>query len=140
MVTFFSISQLRMLALILLCPLMLACAPVALTVFGVGAATGVSYTLNGYAYKTFSAPVNEVNSATRQALDRMGIKVEDDVRDEEGHTLTALATDWNIEIVLEPISTKATRMRSHVSRNSLQKDRATATEIILQTESVMLGT
>lgn len=140
MVTVFSISRLRMLALILLCPLMLACAPVALTMFGIGTATGVSYTLNGYAYKTFSAPINEVNSAAHQALDRMGIKVENEIRDKKGHTLTALAADWNIEIFLEPISAKATRMRSHVSRNALQKDRATATEIILQTESVILGT
>jgi len=132
--------RLGIVLLALTCPLFVGCAPVALTVLGVGTAVGANYTLNGYAYKTFSAPVNDVNRAARVALDRMGIDVEDEVRNEKGHVITAYATDWKIEIILEPISGKATRMRSHVSRNALQKDRATAVEIILQTENVMLRT
>jgi len=137
--TVFSIPQFRMFALILLGPLMTACAPVALTVFGVGTAVGVNYTLNGYAYKTFSAPVSEVRSASRKALKRMGIEVESETHDEKGYTQTAQAGDWDIEVFLEPISDKATRMRSTASRNALQKDRATAIEIVLQTENVLVG-
>jgi hypothetical protein len=140
MVPELSLSRLRILALISIFPFLAGCAPVALTVLGVGTAVGANYTLNGYAYKTFSAPVNEVNRAARVALDRMGIGIEDDVRNDKGHTITALASEWKIEITLEPISNKTTRMRSHVSRNTLQKDRATAIEIIIQTENVMLGT
>ena len=56
------------------------CAAVGLTLFGVGAGaatgTSVSYTLDGIAYRTFTAPLPQVESATRTALNRMGIKVE----------------------------------------------------------------
>ena len=39
------------------------CAPVALTAFGVGTATGVQHTLNGIAYRTFTVPLPQVRSA-----------------------------------------------------------------------------
>jgi len=139
MVTVFSKLRFRTFAIVFLFPFMTACAPVALTVFGVGAAVGVNYTLNGYAYKTFTAPVAEVRKAVRQALKRMGIEVENETHDDKGYTLTALAGDWGIEVFLEPISAKATRMRTTASQSALQKDRATAVEIVLQTENVLVG-
>jgi hypothetical protein len=53
------------------------CAAVGMTLFGVGAGvttgTAVSYTLDGIAYRTFAAPLPEVEKATRTALHRMGI-------------------------------------------------------------------
>lgn len=110
-----------------------ACEPVSLTLFGVGAATGVSYTLNGYAYKTFTAPLASVRSATNTALKKMDIAVDSRDVSPEGETFHARAADWKIEIFLEPISKRTTRMRS-VARKDLQVDRATATEIIMQTE------
>jgi hypothetical protein len=60
--------------------LLSGCAAVGMTLFGVGAGvatgTSVSYTLDGIAYRTFTAPISQVEGATRTALDRMGIKIE----------------------------------------------------------------
>ncbi|MBE9398548.1 hypothetical protein IOQ59_14925 [Pontibacterium sp. N1Y112] len=114
------------------------CEPVSMTLFGVGTATGVGYTLNGYAHKTFTAPVSGVRSAAKTALRRMDIKIEDRQVTDEGETIIAKAAGWKIEIFLEPISSKTTRMRS-VAKKDLQVDRATAAEIIAQTEIALIG-
>src|SRR5947209_18026877 len=72
-------SSIRVVALLGILPLLNGCAAVALTMLGVGAGvatgTSVSYSLDGVAYRTFTAPLPKVESATRTALDKMGIKV-----------------------------------------------------------------
>ena len=120
--------------------LLTACDPISLTLFGVGSATGVSYTLNGYAYKTFTAPLAKVDRAAVTALKRMGIKVESSEKTDKGKIIRAKAADREIEIVLESLSPKTTSMRSAARRNAVLQDRATATEIVLQTEEVLVGT
>lgn len=119
--------------------LLTACDPISLTLFGVGSATGVSYTLNGYAYKTFTAPLAKVDRAAVTALKRMGIKVESSEKTDKGKIIRAKAADREIEIVLESLSPKTTSMRSAARRNAVLQDRATATEIVLQTEEVLVG-
>lgn len=120
--------------------LLAGCEPVSLTLFGVGAATGVNYALNGVAYKTFTAPVAEVRSASIKALDNMGIGVDSKTVSEDGEeVITAKTADREIEVVLEPISPKATRIRTSARHEGMLMDRATATEIIIQTERVLAG-
>ena len=114
------------------------CDPVSLTVFGVGAATGVQHTLTGIAYRTFSAPLPKVRSAVKTALDRMDIQVGSTEKMENGERLKARASDRDIEIELEAISPKTTRMRT-TARSGVFMDAATATEIIIQTEKVLGG-
>ena len=116
-----------------------ACDPVTLTLFGVGSATGVSYTLNGYAYKTFTAPLKRVDRAAVTALKRMGIKVESSEKTDQGKIIRAKAAGRDIEIVLEALSPKSTSMRSVARHNAVLQDHATATEIVLQTEEVLVG-
>ncbi len=113
--------------------LLAGCDPVSLTVFGVGTATGVQHTLNGVTYKTFTAPLPRVRSATLASLNRMGIKVASREKTKEGEVIKASATERAIEIELDALSANTTRMRT-VVRNGLFMDSATATEIILQTE------
>jgi hypothetical protein len=117
------------------------CAAVGLTLFGVGAGvatgTSVSYTLDGIAYRTFTAPLPQVESATRTALDQMGIKVEATTDTDQGKAITALGNDRQIEIELEMVSAKTTRIRTVAKQGAFFKDRATATEIIIQTEKVL---
>ena len=112
-----------------------------LTLFGVGAgvATGssVSYTLDGIAYRTFTATLPQVESATRTALNRMGIKVDATSKTEQGKALSATASDRQIEIEFEAVSSKTTRMRTVAKQGMFFKDRATAGEIIMQTEKVL---
>ncbi len=72
------------------------------------------------------------------ALDRMGIKVGSKEKIENGERLKARAANRDIEIELESISPKTTRMRS-TARTGLLMDSATATEIIIQTEKALGG-
>lgn len=114
------------------------CAPVALTALGVGMATGVSHTLGGMVYKTFTAPKSEVRKATMTALNRMQIKVRQSRRDGSSEVISAKAGDRDIEIELEALTPNTTRMLVTARKDSgLLRDGATATEIILQTERIV---
>lgn len=112
------------------------CAPVALTAFGVGTATGVQHTLNGIAYRTFTAPLPKVRSAAQASLNRMGIKVVSRETTESGELIKATANEREIEVELDAITPNTTRMRAAV-RNGIFMDSATSTEIILQTERIL---
>jgi len=117
------------------------CAAVGMTLFGVGAGvtagTSVSYTLDGVAYRTFTAPLPQVEGATRTALDRMGIKVDSTAKTEQGKAIRATSNDRDIEIELEMVSSRTTRIRTVAKQGIFFKDRSTAGEIIFQTEKVL---
>jgi hypothetical protein len=114
------------------------CAPVAITALGVGMATGVSHTLGGIVYKTFTAPQANVKKAAVGALNRMQIKVVDTKRDGSSEIIKARAADRDIEIELEALSPVTTRMSVTARKDSgILSDGATATEIILQTEKIV---
>ena len=134
-------NSIRVVVLLGILPFLNGCAAVALTMLGVGAGvatgTSVGYTLDGYAYRTFTAPLPQVESATRTALNRMGIKIGATAKTEQGKALAATGNDREIEVELEIISSNATRMRTVAKQGFFLKDRATATEIILQTEKVL---
>jgi len=127
-------------------PFLSGCAAVGLTLFGVGAGvstgTAVSYTLDGTAYRSFTAPLPKVETATLAALNRMGITVKNKEaankdRPEQGKLIYASGADRDIEVELEAISPKTTRIRTVAKQGTFFKDRATATEIILQTEKAL---
>jgi len=131
----------RHLAILVMSVFMLsACEPITMTLFGVGAATGVGYTLNGIAYKTFTAPIKDVRRASVVALGNMGMKVKSKDKNAEGEEIIlATAKDREIEVILEPITKTATRIRTMAKVNSFLMDSSTATEIIVQTERVLMG-
>jgi hypothetical protein len=105
---------------------------------GVAAGTGVNHTLNGIAYKTFTAPLPELELATTDALKTMGIQVEKAEDIERGRKITAIAEARTIEIELERLSPEATRMRvTAIQDVPILRDSATATEIILQTANTI---
>lgn len=133
-------SPLLILAVFL--PLLSGCAAVGLTLFGVGAGvttgTAVSYTLDGTAYRTFTAPLPKVETAALAALNRMGMAVKaKDSTEQGGKVIQATGADRNIEVELEAISPKTTRIRTVAKQGTFFRDRATATEIILQTEKIL---
>lgn len=110
---------------------------VGLTMLGIGGGTaagvGVEHTLNGIAYKTFGAPVDQVHAANRKALADMSVRVTEDSKTEAGRVVKATAADREIEIQFERLTPRMTRMRVVANEGALFKDSATATEIILQT-------
>ena len=117
------------------------CAGVGLTLFGVGAGvgggTGVSYTLDSVAYKTFAASEADLRAATLQTLKRMAIDVAETQKTETGTDITATAGDRTVEVEIDRITPRTSRMRVVVKKGWLFRDRATAGEIIVQTADTL---
>lgn len=132
--------MLRVLVLIVLgaCLLLAACQPAAIAVLGAGASTALRYNIDGVAARTFTASATTVKSASLNALERMGIKLESSSSTETGEVILASALDRDIEIEVEPISRNATRVRITARHGkSLFYDNATALEIVQQTEKML---
>lgn len=120
-----------------ICFLLSGCQAVLLSALGVGASTGVSHTLGGITYRTFTEPLPRVRTASLKALQRMQIKVEaaETVDGVEG--LRGLTGDRQIEIEFESVSPSTTRMRVVAKKSAFSYDSATAVEIIIQTEKFL---
>jgi hypothetical protein len=117
--------------------LLAGCQSIAVAALGVGASTGVSHSLNGVAYRTFTVPEPRLRVASLAALKRMGMTHDSTEKVEAGELIKARATNRQIEIELESVTASTTRMRATAKNGTLLHDRATATEIILQTEKFL---
>ncbi len=104
---------------------------------GTAAGTGTAYTLDGVAYRTFTAPFEDVRRATSKSLQRMDIRVKTDRATDSGRSIVALASERTVTIELEKLTTRTTRMRVTAKHGAIFRDRATAGEIIAQTERVL---
>jgi len=113
------------------------CDPITLTAASLGASMGVAHTVNGIIYRTFTAPMRTVERGSVQAMRDMGVKVVSRSTNDGGErVINATAKDRNIEVLLEPLTTRTTRMRV-IASNGLLTDSATAQEIMHQTERVL---
>ena len=117
------------------------CGGAGVAVLGAGAGTaagnGVSHTLSGVAYKTFTVPAERVRNATLDTLAKMEMEITGDKQVERNRRITAKAIDREISIDLEPLTPSTTRMQVTVEENAIFKDAATATEIIVQTADAL---
>ena len=114
------------------------CVAVGLTALGVGMATGVSHTLSGMVYKTFSTSQANVKKATYTAFNRMQIRVVNAKHNGSTETIVAKAGDRDIEVELEALTPATTRMLVTAKKDGgILRDGATATEVILQTEKIV---
>ena len=138
------IQILLLLGLTLLLFLSQGCAAAGITLLGMAAGTatktGISYTLDNRAQKTFTAPVAEVKASLLASLGEMALPIVTDEKTEDGQRILARVEGREIEIDLEEVTPKATRMRVVVHEGWLWKDRATAEEIIEQTTRGVDGT
>ena len=113
------------------------CTPITLTAASLGASMGVSHTINGIIYRTFTAPMKTVELGSVQAMRDMGVKVVSRSTNDGGErVINATARDRDIQVLLEPLTTKTTRMRV-IASNGLLTDSSTAQEIVHQTERVL---
>jgi hypothetical protein len=133
--------------------LLAGCEALAVTTVGVamgaGTGTAVSYTLDGIAYKTFTASPPKVRQATLAALRKMDFKLRPPEPPPSGEQngpksaapppILATGQDRQIEIDLEPLSPQTTRMRVVAKNGIFFKDKATATEIIYQVADALEG-
>jgi hypothetical protein len=117
------------------------CLAIGLSLFGVaagvGSGTAVSYAMNGYAYRTVTAPLPRVEKAAVRTIHGMGFKLTSQEPTKMGKTLHAAGNERDIEVRLERVSDKTTRIRTVVSQGTFLRDKATATEIIVQTEEAL---
>ena len=113
--------------------LLSGCAAAVLT----GAGVGVSYTLTNVAYRSFSSPGDQVHNATVDALKKMGIKIVDDNKSENGRTIIATTKELDIVINLEEVTSKTTQIKVDARKRFVLKDKATAAEIINQVGKIL---
>jgi hypothetical protein len=99
-----------------------------------GGAAGVNYTFTNNAYKTISYPVADVETALNKALKKMDIKETGFKRKENKVSISAVAGKLAIYIELEKITPTVTKIEVSAKKDVIIKDKATATEIIVQTE------
>ena len=113
------------------------CEPIALSLLGAGAGTALRYGFDGVAYRTFTATAPDVRQASLAALEQMGITLQSTDTFEGGEVLYARSAKRTIEIEVEPISARATRVRISAKNGGLFYDNATAAEIVAQTERLL---
>lgn len=97
----------------------------------------MSHAMSGVTYRTFTAPIANVRIATLLALSEMNIPVDSSGKQNDNEFITATASDRQIEIEFESISSTTTRMRSIAKKSTFVYDSATAMEIIQQTEKLL---
>lgn len=134
-------------AILMVATLSSGCAAVGLAVLatglGVGAGTATGYTLDGIAYRTFTASIDDTRSAALRSFRRMDVKVESDakVAGEEGkpetREIVGLAGDRKIHVELEKLTQRTTRIRVTAKHGWFLRDRSTAGEIIAQTADAL---
>lgn len=115
------------------------CAAIGLTLLGVGAGvaagSGTQYTLDSVASRTFTASLDHMRRATLATFKRMDITLESDDVMDQGRHIVGQAADRTIDIELERLTSQTTRMRVTAKQGWFFRDRATAGEIIAQTET-----
>jgi hypothetical protein len=121
----------------LACATLAGCETIAISALGAGASAGISYTINGEASRTFTASEARVKAAAFTALKRMASPIESTEKTDEGHLIKAVMPQRQIEVYIEPLSPNATRVRAVAKRGAFMHDRATATEVITQTERAL---
>jgi hypothetical protein len=116
--------------------LVAACAAVlhgcALALIGAGGAAGVAGAdAMQTADRTFTAPLEQVRTATNQALAQMDLRTNADTTTASGRHIVATANDRTIDIDLENLTYNTTRMTVEVKTyNGLLRDGATANAVV----------
>lgn len=107
-----------------------------LGVLGSGASMASDYILKSSATKTISHEYNMTKKALLIALRKMEILVDEAQEIEDGEAIVAKADDLEITIELKEITPKVTRITVVAGKNILHRDKATAQEIVYQTNKV----
>jgi hypothetical protein len=108
---------------------------------GVGNAVraGTEYTMTGTAYRTFSLPLEDLARVVRETLTRLDLPVTEAVAEDEVLRFRAEGIERTVQLSFTPISTSVTRLGISVKQGIIQRDRATASEIVAQIEQTVLA-
>ncbi|HTP83780.1 MAG TPA: DUF3568 family protein [Alphaproteobacteria bacterium] len=111
----------------------------ALALIGAGGAAGVAGAdAMQTADRTFTAPLEQVRTATNQALAQMDLRTNVDTTTASGRHIVASANDRTIDIDLENVTYNTTRMTVEVKTyNGLLRDGATANTVVQKTGEML---
>ncbi len=104
-----------------------------------GSVAGVNYSITNVAYKDISHPIADVEIALHKALKKMEIKETDRKAEGDEVNITATTRDLDIDIDLKKVTPTVTSIHVNAKKDVVVKDKATATEIIVQTEDNLKG-
>jgi len=101
-------------------------------------AQSVNFTLDGVAYRTFNAPVDDMRRAARSSFKRMDLELKSDEATEDGcRELIAATGDRTIHVELDKLTARTTRMRITAKHGWMLRDRSAAGEFLALTERAL---
>jgi hypothetical protein len=100
--------------------------------------TGTEYTAGGTVRRTFTIPVEDVHAAVLEVFCRADLAVDTDETAKNGaHAMESDANHRTVRVRLLPLTPSLTSMELIVKRNFLASDKATASELVTQTEQAL---
>ena len=105
---------------------------------GVLVKTGTEYSASGTVYRTFSLPVAQVHSAVLETFRRAQIAVTRDDASPARDRIAGTLYRRSVHVELLPLTPVLTSMALGVKRNILASDKATASELLAQTEQMLV--
>jgi hypothetical protein len=118
-------------------PIISGCGPAIIAGAGGATAAGIYYTVTDSAEKTFSHPYKLVREALFEASKKMGIEISSYVPISDGEVFHGSTPKLKIEVTLRKLTEKITKVGVDVRKDMVVKDKATATELILQMDKVL---
>jgi len=135
MITFNLLPSPRIVSILYLFSLCISgCATIAISALGVGAGLGIPYVFTNCADRTVNFSLDQVNRAAPLVLKKMDIVVYARTWTQTGETIRATADEIDIQIEMQRVTSKTTRITVDAKKSQFVKDRATAEEIIKQLE------
>jgi hypothetical protein len=99
--------------------------------------TGTEYTASGTARRTFRLPSEQVHTAVLETFRRAEIPVAQDTAARDGQRIVANAHGRSVHVRLVSLTPVLTSLELDVKRNLLASDKATASELLAETEQVL---
>ena len=119
-------------------PLAVLAAPLLDVGGGVLVKTGTEYSARGTVYRTFSLPVAQVHGAVLETFRRAQITVTRDDASPQRDRIAGRLYGRRVHVELQPLTPVLTSMALGVKRNILASDKATASELLAQTEQMLV--
>ena len=112
------------------------CETLAVPVIGAGVNKAVKEEKESEVSDTFTQPLQKTRGAVLVALKRMGMEVTSTSDIEKGQKIAAKAKDQPVEVQLTSVTQKSTKMSVKVGE-TMKRDKATAEELVQQTQRVL---
>jgi hypothetical protein len=104
---------------------------------GVLVKTGTEYTASGMARRTFNLPDEQVHAALLETFRRAQIAVERDDASSKGRRIVGKAQGRTVRVRMVALTPVLTAMDLDVKRNLFASDKATASELLAETEQIL---